>query len=56
MIRQRLLRGTPLPLPERSDRPALRFSPTAWAKLLFLREPVTRKSAASASPQPMICS
>ena len=38
MIRQRLLRGTPLPLPERSDRPALRFSPTAWAKLLFLRE------------------
>ena len=39
MIRQRILNEKPSPrLRERSDSSTLRFSPTAWAKLLYLRD------------------
>lgn len=39
MIRERIFNEGRSPRPlERSDAPVLRFSPTAWAKLLFLRD------------------
>ena len=40
MMRQKMIFSkSPSPrLPERSNAPTLRFSPTAWAKLLFLRD------------------
>lgn len=38
MIRQRIFKPHPTPHRPESAEPALRFSPTAWAKLLFLRD------------------
>src|SRR5215469_14058441 len=40
MMRQKTIfnENRPRPLPERPSAGSLRFSPTAWAKLLFLRD------------------